>query len=235
MRTLLESLQLAQYSINKIIIQLDEDSNVSFDNGNNFIIESNRKVWTSPDGENLKIGNHATQREDRPIERGGDGKHIDEQEIINMFIYAWKNIILMAKTDIPDPNQKIPSDWVDVKKPTGEHKYPVKIIKVSDDNGRSFNGTTQYSYTIQCCAWLKNENGKVVYDGARPLDQTLYAAFSVNKTPDKHKYDIIIRTIFRGGTRNSRQFKQNKYEQQRIIIRTNGAIVNKYKMRDITL
>lgn len=235
MRTLLESLQLAQYSINKIIIQLDENSNVSFDCGNNFILESNRKVWTSSDGENLKIGDHATQREDRPVERGGDGEHINEQEIINMFIYAWKNIILMTKTDIPDPNQKIQSDWVDIKKPAGEHKYPIKIIKVSDDKGRSFDGNTQYSYTIQCCAWLKNENGKIIYDGARPLDKTLYAAFSVNKTPNKYKYDIIIRTIFRGGTHGTRQFKQNKYEQQRIIIKTNGEIINKYKMRNITL
>ena len=55
----------------------------------------NRPIWTSKDGDKLKIGDHATQREDRPIEKGGDGEHIDEQEIIDMFIYTWSDIMEM--------------------------------------------------------------------------------------------------------------------------------------------
>lgn len=55
----------------------------------------NRPIWTSKDGDKLKIGDHATQREDRPIEKGGDGEHIDEQEIIDMFIYTWSDIMDM--------------------------------------------------------------------------------------------------------------------------------------------
>lgn len=55
----------------------------------------NRTIWKDKHDNALKIGDHATQREDRPIEKGGDGEHIDEQEIIDMFIYTWNDILDM--------------------------------------------------------------------------------------------------------------------------------------------
>lgn len=57
--------------------------------------KGNRIIWTSNDKDTLKIGTHATEREDRPIDKGGDGEHINEQDIINMFIYSWSNIMDM--------------------------------------------------------------------------------------------------------------------------------------------
>lgn len=54
-----------------------------------------RTIWRSNDDDGLKISSHATEREDRPTEKGGDGEHINEEEIINMFRYAWDDIIDM--------------------------------------------------------------------------------------------------------------------------------------------
>ena len=69
-----------------------QKGNKQYKNGKS---HGNRPIWTSKDGDKLKIGDHATQREDRPIEKGGDGEHIDEQEIIDMFIYTWSDIMDM--------------------------------------------------------------------------------------------------------------------------------------------
>lgn len=55
----------------------------------------NRVIWTSKDGDVLKIGDHASQRQDRTIEQGGDGEHISTKEIIDMFIYTWADIMDM--------------------------------------------------------------------------------------------------------------------------------------------
>lgn len=54
-----------------------------------------RMVWKSRDEDTLRMTSHAAEREDRPVDKGGDGEHIDEKEIVNMFIYAWQDIMDM--------------------------------------------------------------------------------------------------------------------------------------------
>lgn len=55
--------------------------------------KSGRVLWQGKDGDTIKITTHATEREDRDVEHGGDGQHINEKEILNMFIYAWDDIM----------------------------------------------------------------------------------------------------------------------------------------------
>lgn len=94
----------------QIIFELDESSLSLLDNNDKQIItegyilemENNvdstnknyaRILWTSKDNDLLKATSHAEDRLDRPVEKGGDGEHIDIQEIINMFIYSWNDIL----------------------------------------------------------------------------------------------------------------------------------------------
>ena len=91
--------------IGDIIFELDESS-ISLLNPDfvNIITEEKyqqdkrhkgRIVWKSKDDDTLKLTSHARDREDRPEEKGGDGEHINEEEIVNMFIYAWQDIMSM--------------------------------------------------------------------------------------------------------------------------------------------
>ena len=111
MKSILEYLNRNKFEnkIGNIIFELDEDSyNLLDDNfknileSNNYILssdlifENNRTIWKSNDGDELKIGDHANSRKDRPIENGGDGKEpIKDYEIVNMFRWAWNNIMDM--------------------------------------------------------------------------------------------------------------------------------------------
>lgn len=79
---------------NNIIAEMSNNAN-RYQNKNNNKSHGNRTIWTSKDNDTLKIGDHATQRQDRTIEQGGDGGHISTQEIVNMFIYTWGDIMDM--------------------------------------------------------------------------------------------------------------------------------------------
>ena len=109
MRSILEFLNRDNFEnkLGRIIFQLDESSLELLDDdfrqmiieGNDWHHQSkggNRVVWTSKDGDNLRMGDHATQRQDRPVEKGGDGgKRIAQYEIVNMFRWAWNDIMEM--------------------------------------------------------------------------------------------------------------------------------------------
>ncbi len=58
-----ESLELLDDEFKQIL----EDANytLSYD----IISESNRTIWTSKDGDELKIGDHANSRKNRPVEK----------------------------------------------------------------------------------------------------------------------------------------------------------------------
>jgi len=188
-----------------IIFELDEESysllddsfkNILESNNNilssDFIFENNRTIWKSNDGDELKIGDHANSRKDRPIENGGDGKEpIKDYEIVNMFRWAWNNIMDM--------------------------NYDGKLEKVI------YNGRPS-SFTIECQCWLNNDkNSKdIKYNGARPKDMNLWAAWLLEEYGTK--IDIIIKTIFRG-----QMFKHSK-SQERIRIKANGEIEERYKI-----
>jgi len=167
--------------INKIIFDLDEESleclesnfrQVLESNHNildfNLILESNRTIWTSKDGDDLKIGDHANSRRDRPVEKGGDGgKRIGQYEIINMFRWSWNNIMDM--------------------------NYDGKL-KPFEHDGRTVNAWTT---ECQCWLNNdKENNNEVICCGPRPKHMTLWAVWLLEENGSK--VDITIKTIFRG-------------------------------------
>ena len=164
-----EFLELRNFQLRNIIFELDESSleyiNEDF---KQLILEGNRVVYTSPDGDDLKMGDHATQRQDRPIEKGGDGERITTEEILNMFKYAWHDIM--------------------------EMNYEGRFKKFYDKkNERLVN-----AWTIECHCYLeKPENeSKIMCVGDRPTNKTLWAVFMIQE--EGNKVDIIIKNIFRG-------------------------------------
>ena len=167
--------------INKILFDLDESSLECLDdnfrqvlesNNNelnfNLILENNRTIWTSNDGDELKMGDHANSRRDRPVEKGGDGgKRIGQYEIINMFRWSWNTIMDM--------------------------NYEGKL-KPFEHNGKKVDAWT---IECQCWLNNdKENNSEVKYCGSRPYNMTLWAVWMLEENGSK--VDIIIKTIFRG-------------------------------------
>ena len=186
--------------IGNIIFQLDEDSlsllddefrQILEDNDNvlsyamiteekyydkthkNHKSHGNRTIWTSNDGDELKMGDHANSRKDRPVEKGGDGgKPISNTEIINMFRWAWD--------DIMDMN------------------YDGKL-KPFEYQQRTVDAWT---IECQCWLNIdKENNNEVVYGGARPRNMNLWAVWMLEENGSK--VDITIKTIFRGELRHT--------------------------------
>lgn len=193
--------------IGNIIFQLDESSLELLDDefkqileDNNYmltydiILEGNRTIWTSNDGDELKMGDHANSRKDRPVEKGGDGgKPISNAEIINMFRWSWDDIM--------------------------EMNYDGKL-KPFEYQQRKVN-----AWTIECQCWLNHdkENNEIIYGGARPKRMNLWAVWMLEENGSK--VDITIKTIFRGELKHT-------VVQERIRIRTNGDIEQRYKKVD---
>ena len=167
--------------ISKIIFDLDETSLECLGDGFrqllesnhnvldfNLILESNRVIWSSKDGDDLKIGDHANSRRDRPVDKGGDGgKRIGQYEIINMFRWSWNNIMDM--------------------------NYDGRL-KPFEYDGRKVNAWTT---ECQCWLNNdKENNNEVVHCGPRPKNMTLWAVWMLEENGTK--VDITIKTIFRG-------------------------------------
>ena len=137
-----ESLELLDDEFKQIL----EDANytLSYD----IISESNRTIWTSKDGDELKIGDHANSRKNRPVEKGGDGgKPISNAEIINMFRWAWDDIVEM------DLDGKL--------KPILYNNKP-----------------SSFTIECQCWLNNdKTRNNQVIYGGGRPRNMNLWAAW----------------------------------------------------------
>lgn len=177
--------------IGKIIFDLDETSldclEMNFrqllgSNHNvlnfNLILENNRTIWTSNDGDELKIGDHANSRRDRPIDSGGDGgKKIGQYEIINMFRWSWNNIMDMNR----------------------EGK-----LKPFDFDGHTVNSWT---IECRCWLNNdKNNNNEVICCGPRPNNMTLWGAWMLKENGSKA--DIIIKTIYRGSFLKHRKVQE---------------------------
>ena len=190
--------------IGNIIFQLDEDSLELLDNDfkqiledNDYmltydiILEGNRTMWTSNDGDELKIGDHANSRKNRSIEKGGDGgKPISNAEIINMFRWSWDDIMEMNYDGKLKP-----------------FEYQQRMVD---------------AWTIECQCWLNHdkETNEIIYGGARPKRMNLWAVWMLEENGTK--IDITIKTIFRGELRHT-------VVQERIRIRTNGDVEQRYK------
>lgn len=204
MKSIIEYIERNKFEnkLGKIVFQLDEDSlQLLDDEFQQLIIEGkdwrhkkggNRVIWTSNDGDELRMGDHATQRQDRPTEKGGDGgKRIGQYEIVNMFRWAWDDIIEM------NYNGKF--------KP---FEYQQRMVD---------------AWTIECQCWLnnKNEEDKVEYCGGRPRNMNLWAVWMLQE--DGSKFDIIVKTIFRGERMN------HTAVQERIRIDSKGNVIQRYK------
>lgn len=204
MKSIIEYIERNKFEnkLGKIVFQLDEDSlQLLDDEFQQLIIEGkdwrhkkggNRVIWTSNDGDELRMGDHATQRQDRPTEKGGDGgKRIGQYEIVNMFRWAWDDIIEM------NYNGKL--------KP---FEYQQRMVD---------------AWTIECQCWLnnKNEEDKVEYCGGRPRNMNLWAVWMLQE--DGSKFDIIVKTIFRGERMN------HIAVQERIRIDSKGNVIQRYK------
>lgn len=140
-----------------IIFQLDEDSiELLDDNLQKLILEGNRTIWTSNDGDELLMGDHANNRRDRPIDKGGDGgKKITQNEIINMFRWAWDDIM--------------------------EMNYDGKLKTIIYNNKPS-----SFTIECQCWLNIdKEHNNKIIYGGARPKDMNLWAAWMIEENGSK--------------------------------------------------
>jgi len=156
----------------------------------------NRTIWTSNDGDELKMGDHANSRKDRPVEKGGDGgEPIKQYEIVNMFRWAWDDIMEMDLDGKLEP-----------------FEYKQRMVD---------------AWTIECQCWLntdKDHNDKVVYGGARKREMNLWAVWLLETNGQKS--DITIKTIYRGERMN------HVAVQERIRIKANGAVEQRYKKID---
>lgn len=155
--------------IGNIIFQLDESSLELLDDEfkqiledhnsiipYNIILEGNRIIWTSNDGDNLKMGDHANSRKDRPIEKGGDGgKPISNAEIINMFRWAWDDIMEMNYDGKLKP-----------------FEYQQRLVNA-------------WTIECQCWLNHDKENNEVIYGGGRPRRMNLWAVWMLEENGSK--------------------------------------------------
>ena len=132
----------------------------------------NRTIWTSNDGDELKMGDHANSRKDRPVEKGGDGgEPIKQYEIVNMFRWAWDDIMEMDLDGKLEP-----------------FEYKQRMVDA-------------WTIECQCWLNTdKDHNDKVVYGGARKRDMNLWAVWMLESKGTKS--DITIKTIYRGERMN---------------------------------
>ena len=163
MKTLVEFLHRTDwaYTFGSIIYELDESSYY-------VIEEGKRLIYTTNDGDNLRMSDHATQRKNRPVEQGGDnGKPISEAEIINMFRWSWNDIMQM--------------------------EYEGKLKPFNYQQRR----VDAWTIECQCWLNSRDtQDNQVEYGGARPRSKNLWAVWSIRE--NNRKFDIVIHTIFRG-------------------------------------
>lgn len=113
----------------------------------------NRVIWTSKDGDNIRMGDHATQRQDRPVEKGGDGgKKIGQHEISNMFRWSWNDIM--------------------------EMNYEGKLKPFEYQQRR----VDAWTIECQCWLNNKNEKDEVEYCGGRPRNMNLWAVWMLQES-----------------------------------------------------
>lgn len=148
----------------RIILDLDEACYESLDDdlldllfeGKDFRHQKkggNRVIWTSKDGDNIRMGDHATQRQDRPVEKGGDGgKKIGQYEISNMFRWSWDDIM--------------------------EMNYDGKLKPFEYQQRR----VDAWTIECQCWLNNKNDKDEVEYCGARPRNMNLWAVWMLQES-----------------------------------------------------
>jgi hypothetical protein len=95
------------------------------------------------------MGDHANSRKDRPVEKGGDGgEPIKQYEIVNMFRWAWDDIMEMDLDGKLEP-----------------FEYKQRMVDA-------------WTIECQCWLNTdKDHNDKVVYGGARKREMNLWAVW----------------------------------------------------------
>lgn len=121
----------------------------------------NRTIWTSNDGDELKMGDHANQRKDRPVEKGGDGgEPIKQYEIVNMFRWAWDDIMEMDLDGKLEP-----------------FEYKQRMVDA-------------WTIECQCWLNTDRDKDKVVYGGARKREMNLWAVWLLEQNGQKSDITI---------------------------------------------
>jgi hypothetical protein len=121
----------------------------------------NRAIWTSNDGDELKMGDHANQRKDRPVEKGGDGgEPIKQYEIVNMFRWAWDDIMEMDLDGKLEP-----------------FEYKQRMVDA-------------WTIECQCWLNTDRDKDKVVYGGARKREMNLWAVWLLEQNGQKSDITI---------------------------------------------
>ena len=157
------------FSLDRIIITEEKYYDKTHKNNK---YRGNRTIWTSNDGDELKMGDHANSRKDRPVEKGGDGgEPIKQYEIVNMFRWAWDDIMEMDLEGKLEP-----------------FEYKQRMVDA-------------WTIECQCWLNTdKDHNDKVIYGGARKREMNLWAVWLLEQNGKKS--DITIKTIFRGERMN---------------------------------
>ena len=157
------------FSLDRIIITEEKYYDKTHKNNK---YRGNRTIWTSNDGDELKMGDHANSRKDRPVEKGGDGgEPIKQYEIVNMFRWAWDDIMEMDLEGKLEP-----------------FEYKQRTVDA-------------WTIECQCWLNTdKDHNDKVIYGGARKREMNLWAVWLLEQNGKKS--DITIKTIFRGERMN---------------------------------
>jgi len=166
------------FSLDRLIIDCFHDNDIITEEKyydkthKNNKYHGNRTIWTSNDGDELKMGDHANSRKDRPVEKGGDGgEPIKQYEIVNMFRWAWDDIMEMDLDGKLEP-----------------FEYKQRMVDA-------------WTIECQCWLNTdKEHNNKVVYGGARKRDMNLWAVWLLESKGAKS--DITIKTIYRGERMN---------------------------------
>ena len=121
----------------------------------------NRTIWTSNDGDELKMGDHANSRKDRPVEKGGDGgEPIKQYEIVNMFRWAWDDIMEMDLDGKLEP-----------------FEYKQRMVDA-------------WTIECQCWLNTDRDKDKVVYGGARKREMNLWAVWLLEQNGQKSDITI---------------------------------------------
>lgn len=144
------------FSVNRLITE-----EKYYDKTNKHKSRGNRTIWTSNDGDELKIGDHANQRKDRPVEKGGDGgEPIKQYEIVNMFRWAWDDIMEMDLDGKLEP-----------------FEYKQRMVDA-------------WTIECQCWLNTDRDKDKVVYGGARKREMNLWAVWMLKQNGQKSDITI---------------------------------------------
>ena len=223
MRSILEFLNRDNFEnkLGRIIFQLDESSlELLDDDFRQMIIEGNdwrhqfkggnRVIWTSKDGDNLRMGDHATQRQDRPVEKE------KIMEILRAGMQApsacnqqpWEFYVVTDKEKIEELSKATPYS----KCAAGA---PVVIVPVYRTKGLVVQDMAQIDMSIaQQNIWLETDALGLggVWIGIAPMQDRMDLVHDMLHLPA----DVEVFSLFALGYPAEEREQQNRFDETRI-------------------